>query len=83
MKRLARVLWVIAFVAGASSVPATHAQERPDRSANEWKTIDDRAPKEGEVAPDFTLKSIDRKSEVTLSSFRDEKPVVLIFGSFT
>ena len=39
-------------------------------------------PDVGEIAPDFTLKGIDGK-EVTLSSFKDTKPVVLIFGSCT
>ena len=37
----------------------------------------------GDVAPDFTLSDPQGKNEVTLSSFRGEKPVVLIFGSFT
>lgn len=83
VKKLARVLLPIAFVAVASGLSAARAQERPDRPANEWNTMDDRAPKKGDVAPDFTLKSIDGKSEVTLSDFRDKKPVVLIFGSWT
>jgi hypothetical protein len=41
--------------------------------------------KVGDVAPDFTLpvvKDKDKK-DVTLSSFKDKKPVVLIFGSYT
>ena len=37
----------------------------------------------GDVAPDFTLSDPKGKHEVTLSSFRGEKPVVLIFGSYT
>ena len=37
----------------------------------------------GITAPDFTLKSVDGKQEVTLSSFADKKPVALIFGSYT
>jgi len=39
--------------------------------------------KVGELAPDFNLKTADRSSEVRLSSFRGQKPVVLIFGSHT
>ena len=39
--------------------------------------------KAGDRAPDFTLKSPDGKQTVTLSSFRDEKPVALVFGSYT
>ena len=37
----------------------------------------------GDVAPDFTLKTSDRSAEVSLSSFRGQKPVVLVFGSHT
>jgi len=39
--------------------------------------------KVGDIAPDFELKTTDRSSVVRLSSFRDQKPVVLIFGSHT
>jgi len=37
----------------------------------------------GDMAPDFSLESPDHKSTVQLSSFRGEKPVVLVFGSYT
>lgn len=37
----------------------------------------------GDLAPDFNLKTADRSAEVRLSSFRGQKPVVLIFGSHT
>lgn len=39
--------------------------------------------REGELAPDFNLKTADRTAEVRLSSLRGQKPVVLIFGSHT
>jgi len=39
--------------------------------------------KEGDEAPDFTLPSQDRSGEVTLSSHRGQRPVVLVFGSYT
>ncbi len=38
---------------------------------------------EGERAPDFTLPTYDHKGSVTLSSHRGQRPVVLIFGSYT
>jgi len=38
---------------------------------------------EGKPAPDFHLKTVDGKSQVKLSSFAGEKPVALIFGSYT
>jgi hypothetical protein len=37
----------------------------------------------GDAAPDFTLRTSDRSAEVRLSSFRGQKPVVLVFGSHT
>jgi EF hand domain-containing protein len=40
-------------------------------------------PKLGDRAPDFTLKTQDGRQEIRLSQFRGQKPVVLIFGSFT
>jgi hypothetical protein len=38
---------------------------------------------EGQPAPDFTLPTSDRTGTVTLSSHRGQRPVVLIFGSYT
>ena len=40
-------------------------------------------PAEGEPAPDFTLKTVDGREEVTLSRQTGLKPVVLVFGNFT
>ncbi len=37
----------------------------------------------GDPAPDFRLETLDRKGRVQLSSFRGQKPVVLVFGSYT
>jgi hypothetical protein len=42
----------------------------------EGPSIDDKAP-------DFELETQDGKRSYRLSSFRDDKPVVLVFGSFT
>ncbi|MBI1940398.1 MAG: hypothetical protein HYS33_02695 [Acidobacteria bacterium] len=39
--------------------------------------------KVGDVAPDFSLHTVDKKSRFHLSSLRGEKPVVLVFGSYT
>jgi hypothetical protein len=39
--------------------------------------------KPGDVAPDFTLPTLDKTSQITLASFRNSKPVVLVFGSYT
>jgi hypothetical protein len=40
-------------------------------------------PRVGSTAPDFTLPTQDGKDTINLSQFRGQKPVVLIFGSFT
>lgn len=40
-------------------------------------------PDVGQVAPDFTLTTLDGKGTVKLSDFRGKKPVVLVFGSYT
>jgi len=37
----------------------------------------------GDVAPAFVLPTADRRSTVSLASFQRQKPVVLIFGSYT
>ena len=37
----------------------------------------------GDLAPDFRLQSYQKSSWVQLSSFRGDRPVVLIFGSYT
>lgn len=41
------------------------------------------APKIGDKAPLFTLKTLDRSRQVKLASFRGKRPVVLFFGSYT
>ncbi len=40
-------------------------------------------PALGESVPDFTLKTVDGKEEITLSKKVGPKPVVLVFGNFT
>lgn len=47
------------------------------------KSLDKRAPKVGDLAPDFTLADISGSEAITLSDFRGKKPVALIFGSYT
>lgn len=37
----------------------------------------------GDMAPDFSLESPDHQSTFQLSSMRGQKPVVLVFGSYT
>jgi hypothetical protein len=39
--------------------------------------------KVGDSAPDFTVKTLDTRMPVSLASLWVEKPVVLVFGSYT
>jgi hypothetical protein len=39
--------------------------------------------KVGDPAPGFVLPAADRQSSVSLASFRGQRPVVLVFGSYT
>ena len=47
------------------------------------RKFDARAPKMGDLAPDFELRDIRGENPVRLSDFCGQKPVALIFGSFT
>lgn len=48
-----------------------------------WNVARGGTQRVGDVAPDFTLPTADRKSEVRLSSLRGRLPAVLVFGSYT
>ena len=54
-----------------------------DNSEKKTKQKTDNAPKIGEMAPTFKLMSLDGKEETNLADFKDNKPVVLFFGSYT
>ncbi len=57
---------------------------RSFQEARAWqRRYGPRAPKVGELAPDFELPEASGKGAVRLSDFRGKKPVALIFGSFT
>lgn len=50
----------------------------------EWQHEKDvNAPKVGDLAPDFELQDPEGRAAVRLSDFRDKRPVVLVFGSYT
>ena len=48
-----------------------------------WNRARGGALRVGDAAPDFALRTADGDGTVRLSTFRGQKPVVLIFGSFT
>ena len=70
------MLQLLALLLVASWCHSSEAQGQRSRKP-------DKAPKVGQKAPDFTLKSLDGKSKTKLSNFRGKKPVVLFFGSYT
>ena len=47
------------------------------------KRYDAVAPRVGDLAPDFELRDLVGVNPVRLSEFREQKPVALVFGSFT
>lgn len=58
-------------------------EERVPNWSNVKKLMARKAPKVGEVAPDFALKTLDGAERIALSQFAGKQPVVLIFGSYT
>lgn len=54
------------------------------KEATAWqKKYDDLSPKIGDNAPDFQLTDVSGSNSIRLSDFKGQKPVALIFGSFT
>ena len=73
--------WTLALAAGLLWAGSLDGWAQ-DRGRGDRKRPD-RAPKQGDAAPEFTLARLDGKGEVSLAEFRDKQPVVLIFGSYT
>ena len=44
---------------------------------------DEMGPNVGDVPPDFNLRRVGSEDRVRLSEFKDQRPVALIFGSYT
>lgn len=59
----------------------------PEERVPNWETTKAlmlrEAPKVSEDAPDFTLETRDGGESIRLSQFEGDRPVVLIFGSWT
>jgi hypothetical protein len=54
------------------------------RESNNWqKKYDALAPRAGDIAPDFELFDVTGQHRIRLAEFKGERPVALIFGSFT
>ena len=79
MNRIISLCFVIALSAAAG------CQTAPNTAARKRHPGDLRQPTKlqvGDPAPDFKLKRMDG-GEVRLSSFRGQRPVLLVFGSYT
>ena len=86
------VLIQLLFGAMQESDPAKKFIEQMDKAPakervpnwEQTKTLMARtAPKVGDDAPDFSLPTLDGKQAFKLSQHKGDRPVVLIFGSFT
>ncbi len=76
-----RLEWLWIVLKGSLSMTNMLAERR---KFQEWQTTyDSKAPKVGDLALDFELCDVHGKNPVRLSGFRNQKPVALIFGSFT
>lgn len=54
------------------------------KAEHRWqKHHDAQAPKVGDAAPDFELRDTTGQRSVRLSELRGDRPVALVFGSFT
>ncbi|MCX6909712.1 MAG: redoxin domain-containing protein [Verrucomicrobia bacterium] len=78
MKTSLGILLTIALLVAAN---AALGQQRPGQHGGDLRMPD--TLRVGDAAPDFKLKTKDGSREVTLSSFKGKRPVVLVFGSFT
>ncbi len=64
-----------------SKMSETLARMKKER---DWQArFEPQAPRPGDVAPDFELRDAEGENPVRLSGFRGQKPVALIFGSYT
>ncbi|MBX3394151.1 MAG: hypothetical protein KF841_02160 [Phycisphaerae bacterium] len=71
---------VASFIQRQDSLP-------PDQRVPDWERTKRLmlrpAPAIGEPAPDFALATLDGARTIRMSEFREARPLVLIFGSFT
>lgn len=62
-------------------------QMPPEKRPPEWektkRLMARKAPRAGSAAPDFTLATPDGRKQITRSKFHADRPLVLVFGSFT
>ena len=79
MNRIIHLCFLMALLAeaGCQTAPHTVARKRHPGDLRQPTKL-----RVGDPAPDFNLKGMDG-GEVRLSSFRGQRPVLLVFGSYT
>ena len=94
---IARSLALVAGLSAALLVTDAFAQDQNQNRRNQQqqqrmqqmqnqqsgRRAEENALKPGMMAPTFTLQSLDGKDTFDLREYRGERPVVLIFGSYT
>jgi hypothetical protein len=73
----------LAILAISSGCETTKPKHKDKKKKTPMWMRDDGAPKVGQLAPEFKLKTLDGTAEIELASFRGKSPVVLLFGSYT
>jgi len=68
------------FIADVDRAPP---EKRPPNWEHTKALMARPVPAVGAAAPDFTLKTVDGATTVTRSTFHPDRPLVLVFGSFT
>jgi len=83
--RLIGLMMVVCVIAGAASTACAQDEDRDeDDRRRRMERQEKRASlKVGQMAPRFRLASPDGASTFDLGSFRDQRPVILFFGSYT
>ncbi len=80
----ARMVVCVFLVISVLVVAGWSVADEPTRRKGHRRGMrEDNAPKTGDAAPSFKLSTLDGEDETDLESFRDKKPVVLFFGSYT
>jgi hypothetical protein len=68
------------FIKQVDSAPPS---KRPPNWEQTKRLMQRIAPAVGQAAPDFSLMALDGRQSITMSKHRGDRPLVLIFGSFT
>ena len=77
------IVWEQADAARLAYEVVQNMREWRDHEVDWQQASDARAPKVGDLAPDFELQNADGTTAVQLSAFRGKRPVALVFGSYT